>query len=209
MKKRTTLFTLLGLALLVASCGNPYKELIKTNNLPDGLYAYMETTKGDIILDLAYDKAPLTVANFAGLAEGVIENTAFELGKPYYDGLKFHRVVPGFVIQGGDPQGTGMGGPGYKFRQEIHEDLKHDSEGVLAMANAGPNTNGSQFYITLNATPHLDGGYNVFGKVFKGMDVVKNIKAGDVMKSVKIIRVGKAVKKYDPKAEFEKWKDKK
>ena len=126
--------------------------------------AVFETNHGTFEIELFEDKAPITVKNFIDLAE-----------KGFYDGLIFHRVIDGFMIQGGDPNGTGTGGPGYTIPDELHKDLKHDSEGVLSMANAGPNTGGSQFFITLAATPWLDGHHSVFGKVVKGMDVVREI----------------------------------
>jgi peptidylprolyl isomerase len=166
-----------------------------TSGLPDGLYAQLTTNRGVIVFSLASDKAPMTVANFVGLAEGTIRANG-TTGKRFYDGLTFHRVVAGFVVQGGDPKGDGSGGPGYEFPNETTPDLKHDSEGVVAMANAGPDTNGSQFYITLAAAPNLDGGYSVFGKVVRGMDVVKKIAQGDTMKTVKILRVGTAAAAY-------------
>ncbi|GAB4170679.1 MAG: peptidylprolyl isomerase [Calditrichia bacterium] len=173
-----------------------FTQCAKTYDLPDGLYGVLDTDKGEIIIQLEYQKAPMTVSNFVGLAEGTIKNTFRGPGEPYFDGLTFHRVVPNFVIQGGDPQGNGSGGPGYEFPNEIHPDLKHDAEGVVAMANAGPHTNGSQFYITLNKTPHLDGGYSVFGKVVQGMDVVKQIKQGDKIKKVTILRIGEDAKQF-------------
>jgi peptidylprolyl isomerase len=172
----------------------------------DGMYAQIITSKGDILVFLEHEKAPLTVANFVGLAEGDIENKARKKGEPFYDGLTFHRVVPRFVVQGGDPNGNGTGGPGYKFKNEIVPSLKHDKPGTLAMANAGPNTNGSQFYITHVPTPHLNGGYNVFGHVMSGMDVVNAIKMGDEIKQVIIIRKGKSAKKFDAAATFAKLK---
>ncbi len=165
----------------------------QAKDLSEGLYALIDTTKGPITLRLEYLKAPLTVTNFVGLAEGSLDASK---GKRLYDGLTFHRVVADFVIQGGDPRGDGSGGPGYKFPNEISPELRHDAPGVLAMANAGPDTNGSQFYITLAATPFLDGKYNVFGRVTSGMDTVRNIAIGDKMNSVTIIRVGNSAKAF-------------
>jgi len=154
--------------------------------MKQGTHAHFETSMGNFTIELFEQQAPKTVANFVKLAE-----------KNFYDGVIFHRVIDGFMIQGGDPTGTGRGGPGYQFADEFHPQLRHNSEGILSMANAGPNTNGSQFFITLTATPHLDGKHAVFGKVIEGMDVVKKIgktptKAGDrpmtdvVMKTVRI-----------------------
>lgn len=174
--------------------------------LNEGLYAQFKTNKGEILVRLEHEKTPMTVANFVGLAEGKINNTKFPLGHAYYDGLKFHRVIADFMIQGGDPEGSGMGGPGYNFEDEIVADLKHDGPGVLSMANAGPATNGSQFFITHVATPWLDGKHTVFGKVVSGMDIVNAIKQNDVMENVAIIRVGKSAENFDPKAVFEKEK---
>ena len=158
--------------------------------MQDGLYAKFKTTKGDILVTLEYKKTPGTVGNFVGLAEGNLENQAIPQGKPYYNGLKFHRVIADFMIQGGDPQGTGAGGPGYQFDDEIHPDLKHDGPGVLSMANAGPGTNGSQFFITHVETPWLDGKHTVFGKVVEGQNVVNEVAQGDAIEEVEIIRVG-------------------
>jgi peptidyl-prolyl cis-trans isomerase A (cyclophilin A) len=145
-----------------------------------GTYARFETSMGSFVIELFANEAPNTVANFVGLAEGAKEwkdpqTNQTVKGRPFYDGVIFHRVIDGFMIQGGDPTGTGMGGPGYRFPDEIHPSLKHSSEGVLSMANAGPNTNGSQFFITLTPAPHLDGRHAVFGKVVEGMEVVKKI----------------------------------
>ncbi len=158
--------------------------------MQEGLYAKFNTTKGSILINLEYKKTPGTVGNFVGLAEGNIENEAIPQGKPYYNGLKFHRVIADFMVQGGDPQGTGSGGPGYQFDDEIHPDLKHDGPGVLSMANAGPGTNGSQFFITHVETSWLDGKHTVFGKVIEGQDVVNSIEQGDEIESVEIQRVG-------------------
>ncbi len=208
MKKVVFLFIAIATSITVSSC-SIFKKSNSTviNNqemtLEDGLYAKVKTNKGDILLNLAFKKAPMTVANFVGLAEGTLKNDVTELGTPFYNGLTFHRVVKDFVIQGGDPKGNGSGGPGYQFPQEIHPDLKHDKAGTLAMANSGPNTNGCQFYITHRATPHLDGGYNVFGYTQSGMDVVNSIAQGDKIESIEIIRIGKEAKAFDAPAVFE------
>ncbi len=144
-----------------------------------GLYAKFETTLGNFTIELFEDKAPKTVGVFTGLASGTLEWTHPGTGekhtKPYYDGIIFHRVIDGFMIQGGDPLGKGYGGPGFQFADEFHPDLRHDKAGILSMANAGPNTNGSQFFITLGPTPHLDKRHSVFGQVVDGLDVVKII----------------------------------
>jgi peptidyl-prolyl cis-trans isomerase A (cyclophilin A) len=144
-----------------------------------GTYAHFDTTEGRFTVRLFADQAPKTVANFVGLAEGTKEWTDPASGRkeqrPFYDGIVFHRVIDGFMIQGGDPLGQGHGGPGYKFADEFHPELRHAKAGVLSMANAGPNTNGSQFFITLAPTPHLDNRHSVFGEVVEGMDVVKRI----------------------------------
>jgi peptidyl-prolyl cis-trans isomerase A (cyclophilin A) len=160
-------------------------------DLKDGLYAEMTTSKGKIRLSLEYKKTPLTVCNFVALAEGKMKTTV-RAGQPFFDGLSFHRVINDFMIQGGCPLGTGTGGPGYKFADETKTGLKHDGPGVLSMANAGPGTNGSQFFITHKATPWLDGRHTVFGKVVGPEDqaVVNAIARGDSISSVKIIRVG-------------------
>ncbi|MDR0496355.1 MAG: peptidylprolyl isomerase [Treponema sp.] len=155
--------------------------------LGDGLFARISTTKGDIFLRLEYQKTPLTVCNFVALAEG---NMTAAGGKPIYNGLSFHRVINDFMIQGGDPLGNGSGGPGYRFPDEIDPGLTHDGPGVLSMANAGPGTNGSQFFITHVATPWLDGKHTVFGKVLQGQNVVNAVQQGDKIESVTIIRNG-------------------
>ena len=147
--------------------------------MQDGIYAKINTEKGDILISLSFKLTPGTVGNFVSLAEGKLENNAIAQGTPYYNGLKFHRVIPDFMVQGGDPQGTGMGGPGYNFEDEFAPELKHTEPGILSMANAGPGTNGSQFFITHVATPWLDGKHSVFGKVVEGMDVVNSIAQDD------------------------------
>ena len=139
------------------------------------MQAVIKTDKGDIRLELYPEEAPVTVANFVNLAE-----------RGYYDGVTFHRVIANFMVQGGDPTGTGRGGPGYRFEDECHPSRRHDSAGILSMANAGPRTNGSQFFITHGPTPHLDGKHTVFGKVLEGQNVVDSIRQGDKMTSVAI-----------------------
>jgi peptidyl-prolyl cis-trans isomerase A (cyclophilin A) len=142
-------------------------------------YAHFETTHGNFTVELYDTRAPKTVANFVGLVEGTREWTHPQTGKkekkPYYDGIIFHRIIDGFVIQGGDPLGQGYGGPGYQFEDEFHPELRHDRPGILSMANAGPNTNGSQFFITLGPTPHLDRRHSIFGAVVEGLDIIKQI----------------------------------
>jgi FKBP-type peptidyl-prolyl cis-trans isomerase len=165
--------------------------------MQDGLYAKFNTSKGEILVNLEFEKTPGTVGNFVALAEGNLENSAKPQGTPYYDGLKFHRVIPDFMIQGGCPLGTGTGNPGYKFDDEIHPDLKHDAPGKLSMANAGPGTNGSQFFITHVETPWLDGKHTVFGNVVEGQDVVDAVAQGDKIESIEIVRVGDAAEQFN------------
>jgi len=174
--------------------------------MEQGLYAKINTPKGQITLQLSFDKTPGTVANFVGLVEGRIANSVKQTGEPYYDGLKFHRVITDFMIQGGCPQGTGVGGPGYQFDDEIVPELKHDAPGILSMANAGPGTNGSQFFITHTATPWLDGKHTVFGKVVEGQSVVDAIAQGDTLDSIQIERVGEAAQAFDAVTAFENFK---
>jgi FKBP-type peptidyl-prolyl cis-trans isomerase len=165
--------------------------------MEDGLYAKFNTTKGEILVKLTYDKTPGTVGNFVALAEGKKQNTAKAEGTPYYDGLTFHRVIPDFMVQGGCPLGTGTGDAGYKFDDEFHPELKHDTPGVLSMANAGPGTNGSQFFITHIATPWLDNKHTVFGHVASGQEVVDAIAQGDSLDALEIVRVGSDAEAWD------------
>ncbi|OYQ38075.1 peptidylprolyl isomerase [Flavobacterium cyanobacteriorum] len=199
----TSLF--LSLVAMLFSC-NTTNTPPPDAELGEGLYAEIQTNKGKIVLQLEYKKTPLTVANFVSLAEGTNDmvTTPGKKGKPFYDGIKFHRVIKNFMIQGGDPNGDGTGGPGYKFADEI-TDLKHDKAGILSMANAGKATNGSQFFITHNATPHLDGLHTVFGHIVQGQDVVNAIEQGDEMTSVKILRIGKEAKKFDAQKVFKEY----
>lgn len=207
------IFSLFGLALLISagSCQGKYPEL------GDGLFAEFATTKDTMIVQLFYEKAPLTVANFVGLSEGTHPQLPDSLkGNPYYNGTTFHRVIDKFMIQGGDPTATGMGGPGYKFGDEFDSNLKHDKPGVLSMANSGPDTNGSQFFITEVPTPHLDNRHTVFGQVVKGLEVQDSISnvavAPDNNKpiedvtilSINIVRQGSKAKRYDAAKTWER-----
>ena len=165
--------------------------------MENGIYAKFNTTKGSILVKLTHDLTPGTVGNFVALAEGNLENKARPQGKPYYDGLKFHRVIPDFMIQGGCPQGVGTGGPGYSFDDEFHSSLKHNKPGILAMANSGPASNGSQFYITHVPTSWLDNKHTVFGEVVEGQDIVDAVAQSDVLETLEIVRVGDEAEKWN------------
>lgn len=201
---------------LLSSCNSqaPFTVNGESMELADGVYTKVATNKGDILIQLDIEKAPLTASNFIALAEGNHPLASEEFkGKPFFDGLIFHRVIPDFMIQGGDPQGNGMGGPGYKFDNEISKELVHN-KGVISMANSGPNTNGSQFFITVKDTRFLDGKYNVFGKVVSGQEVADSISMVSrnpqdrpneevIMEKVSIIRIGADAEKFDAAATFQ------
>ncbi len=210
MKKRDFCVLVIALFCLI---GCSSKEYLKD----EGVYAVFSTSYGNFTCKLYEDKVPYTVANFVGLASGTIPHSNFKTGqpekRPFYNGTIFHRVIKDFMIQGGDPTATGMGGPGYSFFDEYNSSLKHDSEGVLSMANSGPSTNGSQFFITLVPTPHLDGRHTVFGKIVDGMDVVKLIgetktDGSDkpykdaIIKTLTIVKIGEKGRSFDETAIF-------
>ncbi|MBT3364831.1 MAG: peptidylprolyl isomerase [Flavobacteriales bacterium] len=173
------------------------------SDLSQGLYAKFHTSRGVITTELYHKQTPMTVGNFVALAKGLQTNDSKSEGEPYYDGLKFHRVIADFMVQGGCPKGTGAGGPGYQFDDEIVAELKHDAPGVLSMANAGPGTNGSQFFITHVETSWLDGKHTVFGKVAEGMDVVNAIEQGDALTKVEILAIGDEAASFDAKASYD------
>lgn len=206
MKKNIFAAIFCCLAISFGGCNSMDKDLsaIKGKN---GVFALMETSKGNILLELFYDKTPLTVTNFVGLAEGTLDAAK---GKPFYDGLSFHRVISDFMIQGGDPRGNGTGGPGYRFADEFRDDLKFDKPGYLAMANAGPGTNGSQFFITHVPTDWLNGKHTIFGQVVneESQKVVNAVQQGDKIVKVTIIRQGDDAKKFTAtQADFDKLSD--
>jgi peptidylprolyl isomerase len=194
---RLAMLFLAASVLFLAACAKP--------KYPDGLYAEVLTNKGLIVLQLEFEKTPMTVANFVGLAEGTIDNAAFPPGQPYFNGTRWHRVVAGHVIQCGIPKSAKAGsdgGPGYEFPNEIVlPDLNHGRAGMVNMANGGPHTNGGQWCITLGDRSYLDGDYTVFGHVVEGTDVVFKIVQGDEVQSVRIIRIGKAAKAFRPTTE--------
>ena len=191
MKKNIYSIILLS-SLLISSCVSTHPDL------NDGLYADIQTNKGNILINLTFKETPVTVANFVSLSEGKNKEVTPEFkNKKYYDGLIFHRVIENFMIQGGDPSGTGRGGPGYNFKDEFNEDLIHDSAGILSMANSGPKTNGSQFFITHKETPWLNGKHTVFGKVIKGIETVDLIEQNDTIKNVSIIRKGREARAFN------------
>lgn len=177
--------------------------------MKEGIYVNLETTKGLIVVALEYEKTPGTVGSFISLAEGKIKNSYKDIGKPYFDGLSFHRVINDFMIQGGCPLGNGTGDPGYKFDDEFHEDLKHNSAGILSMANSGPGSNGSQFFITHIETPWLDNKHTVFGKVIEGMSVVNSIEQGDEIIKLTISRVGDKAEGFDSLNSFNQFNNQK
>ena len=177
--------------------------------MQEGLYAQIKTNKGEIMLILHHDKSPGTVANFINLSEGKIKNSHKPMNVPYYDGLKFHRVIPDFMIQTGCPNGTGTGDPGYKFDDEFHPELRHNKPGILSMANSGVSTNGSQFFITHVATNWLDDKHTVFGEVVEGLDIVNEIQQDDVIDSIIILRVGDEAEKWNSTDVFNNFKNKK
>ena len=176
--------------------------------MTEGIYAVIYTQKGTLTLQLHYEKTPGTVGNFVGLAEGNLVNEVKQTGTPYYDGLNFHRVIPDFMVQGGCPQGSGVGGPGYQFDDEIDSSLRHNKAGILSMANAGPGTNGSQFFITHVPTPWLDGKHTVFGCVVEGQEIVDSIEQGDTIDKIEIQRIGKDAQNWNAVAAFNSFNQK-
>lgn len=190
--RKISLFLVAVVTLFTSCKKNPHADL------GDGIFANIQTSKGDIIVKLEYQKTPITVANFVSLAEGKNEFVSEKYkNKPFYDGLTFHRVLNDFMIQGGDPDANGLGGPGYVFKDEFDNSLKHNKAGVLSMANGGPNSNGSQFFITHKETPWLDNVHSIFGEVVKGMENVNAIVQNDTITKITIIRNGSEAEKFD------------
>lgn len=215
IKRLITAFaSVLFLGFTTWSCQSETKADLRACPSGAGLFAKIITNKGEMVARLAYQKAPMTVANFVGLAEGTIANDVKADGEPYFDGMTFHRVVDDFVIQGGDPNSLaggnpnliGQGGPGYSFVDEFHPDLRHDVAGTLSMANSGPATNGSQFFITHRATPNLDDKHAVFGFLMCGMKTLYAIRKDDTIRSIEIIRLGDEAKAFNASQTFEQLK---
>jgi len=194
MRNTAHIFVLSLLLLVKTSIAQPLEnpEWDKVN----GLYAVITTNKGIVVCELEYKRAPMTTGNFVSLCEGKNPKTQANKDKPFYDGMKFHRVIPGFMAQGGDPQGNGAGDARYTFPDELVPEMKH-IKGTLAMANAGPNTNSTQFYITTAPTPHLDGHYSVFGYVVFGQTVVDALRQDDTITTIRILRVGNEARRFD------------
>lgn len=192
MKKILPIILLCIALLVIIGCDDTKKIL---GNQPDGLYAVLKVNGEDMLIKLHYQETPLTVTNFVGLATGKFAEHVEREGN-FYDGITFHRVVEDFVIQGGDPSGNGTGGPGYIFPDEINDDLQHDEMGVLSMANSGPDTNGSQFFITLAPTPHLNGRHTVFGKVVEGADIIPTVQQNDTIDSIRVYAKGKDAQSF-------------
>lgn len=209
MMKITT--GLLALTLLLSAntfAGDKKGKKPKKPKLEAGMYAKMVTNKGTIYLALEFEKVPMTVANFVGLAEGdFIVDDSIVYDQPFFNGLKFHRVINDFMIQGGDPEGKGTGGPKHRFQDEFHDSLTHSGPGILSMANSGPNTNGSQFFITHKATPWLNNKHSVFGHVIQGQDIVNSIEQNDSIIELDIIRKGKMAKKWNATEAFKTVRD--
>ncbi len=190
--------------LLFVSCLSPNQKLVKNSGGKKGIFAIITTENGSVIAKLEYEKASLTVANFIGLAQGIIPNDVKKSGEPFYDGLKFYKVFKGYMVITGCPKNDGTGHPGYWFMDEFHPDLKHDSPGVLSMQNSGENKNGCQFIITQRASIVLDNKNPVFGKVVSGMDVVKEIQQGEIIKKIEIVKIGRKAMAFDPLKVFAK-----
>ena len=190
--------------LIFSSCLTPSQKLIKNTGFKKGIFAKITTEKGTMIAKLEYKKAPLTVANFIGLSQGIIPNEVKKEGEPYYDGQIFYRVIKGNIAIGGCPKGNGTGHPGYVFRDEFHKDLKHNKPGILSMVSHGPNSNGSQFIITMTESPAMDGINSVFGLIISGIDILSLIQQGEKIVSIEIIKLGKDANRFDPLEIFKK-----